>query len=320
MIEKRRLLAVGGPTAGGKTALAIELAERLGGEIINADSRQVYRGMDIGTAKPSTEDQSRVPHHLLDVVSPDEEFSLALYTRLAHRAIDEVISRGHLPVIVGGTGLFLRAVTAGYSVPEVTPDTALREALEQEARLFGHERLVDRLRAVDPVAAGSIDGRNVRRVIRAIEVSEALGVPFSSLQRQTSIYNSLMVVLEGDRAVLCNRADHRLEAMLAAGFVEEVARLIHAGYGIELPALSALGYREIARHIRGESGLSQALDETRAATHAFIKRQLTWFRAEKTAVRVRIGDAGTTSQALSHVDAWLEGPDVYRSIETGEGC
>jgi tRNA dimethylallyltransferase len=276
------LLAIGGPTASGKTDLAIRLANELNGEIINADSRQVYRQMDIGTAKPTAAQREAAPHHLLDIVNPDQPFTLSIYARLAHQTIRDIQHRGRLPILVGGTGLYVRAVTWGFVVPEVAPNLELRLRLEAEIVESGLPALVDKLRALDPAAAASIDQRNSRRVIRALEVCLETGQPFSSL---TGAYNppyqSLTFILDAPNSELFARADLRLDAMLEEGFEAEVAYLIAAGYGPELPALSALGYREFTRAQAGESSREEAIAETRRATRAFIRRQRTWFRSER---------------------------------------
>jgi tRNA dimethylallyltransferase len=304
MAERPPLLAIGGPTASGKTDLAIRLAQMLDGEIVNADSRQVYRGMDIGTAKPTPEQRVAVPHHLLDVVLPSEEFTLTQYTALAHGIIHEILDRGKLPVLVGGTGLYLRAVVRGYRVPEVPPDAELRRTLAREAAERGPVALVARLRAVDPIAAERIDGRNVRRVIRALEVSLALGAPFSSLQLQEEPYTSLAIVLHGSRAVLYTRADMRLQVMLDAGFEAEVARLLEGGNDPALPAMSALGYQELAAALRGEVAREAAIEATRTRTHDFIRRQITWFKAEREAQQLDVERPDLLAAALDLARRW----------------
>ena len=298
------LLVICGATASGKTALAIELAHAFDGEIVNADSRQIYRGMDVGTAKPTAVERASARHHLLDIVEPDDDFSLGLYVKLAHAAIAEVQFRGKLPLLVGGTGLYVRAVSKGFDVPEVPPDRELRRRLESVAEENGSEVLVERLNALDPVSAARIDPKNVRRVIRAIEVSTALGEPFSSRRHHASPYNALTIVLEAEKPVLFERADRRLEAMVREGFVSEVSRLLEAGYHAELPSMSALGYRELGRYVRGESTLEQALDATRISTRAFIKRQITWFKKDAVACRLDIARGTTIGDARRQVDEW----------------
>ena len=297
------LLAIGGPTASGKTELAIALAERLGGEIVNADSRQVYRGMDIGTAKPTAAQQARVPHHLIAIVDPDQPFSLGLYVRLAHEVIGAIQGRGRLPILAGGTGLYLRAITQGYEVPEVAPDLDFRAQLEAEAANGGLPALVERLRVLDPEGLTTLDTKNPRRVIRALEVSVATGRPFSATQRRDPRYRSLVVLLDGENGVLFPRAGARLDRMLEAGFAAEVARLLAAGYSSDLPAFSALGYRELARVARGECSQEAAVEEIRRTTRAFIRRQRTWFRAEPEANRLDITQPDLVERALALIRA-----------------
>ena len=299
------LLVICGPTASGKTALALDLAQAFGGEIVNADSRQVYRGRDIGTAKPTSAERNMVPHHLLDVASPDEDFSLGLYAKRARVAVGEIQARGRLPMLVGGTGLYVRAVSQGFAVPEVPPNLELRVRLEAEATARGPAALLQRLEAVDPVSAARIDSRNLRRVIRALEVTEALGEPFSARQRREPSYEVLTLMLTAERSLLFSRADARLLTMMRDGFLSEVAGLLDAGYGLELPSMSALGYRELGRHIRGDSGLNDALEATTRSTHAFIKRQLTWFKMDAGARLLDVAGPDVATVARQLVGSWL---------------
>lgn len=299
------LLAIGGSTASGKSALAIGLALALGGEIVNADSRQIYRGMDIGTAKPTTAQRAAVPHHLLDLADPAEEFTLAHYAASAHATIRAIQARGRLPVLVGGTGLYLRSVTQGYTVPEAPPDPALRLELEGRAAADGLGALLTQLEALDPVTAARIDRKNPRRVIRALEVCLTLGVPFSALQRRSPPYRHLTLVLTGERERLYARADARLAEMLAAGFAAEVAALLEAGVDPARPAMSALGYRELAGWLRGETSREAAEEATRLATHGFIRRQATWFRGEPGAHGISIDHGDPLASALPLIEAHL---------------
>ncbi len=272
------LVAIVGPTAVGKTDLALRLAERLPVEAISADSRQVYRGMDIGTAKPTPEEQARLPHHLIDIVDPDEPFTLAQYQALAYAAVEDVLRRGKLPLLVGGTGLYVRAVMAGLRIPAVPPDEALRAALFAEAERDGHEALHQRLRQVDPVAAERIDARNVRRVVRALEVYAITGQPITALQeRRPPPYRLLSVGLTMPRPALYERVDLRVDRMIAAGLVEEVRGLVKRGYGYDLPSMSGLGYREIGAHLRGEATLDEAVAMIKSNTRRFIRHQYNWF-------------------------------------------
>ncbi len=273
------LITIVGPTGVGKTALALELAPAIDGEIVSADSRQIYRYMDIGTAKPTPAERARVPHHLLDVVDPDQTLTLAEYQEMAYATLQEITARGRVPLLVGGTGLYVRAVAEGWRMPRVAPDPALRQALLERAEREGGASLFAELRAVDPVAAGRIDPRNVRRVVRALEVHHSSGRPFSEQQqRRPPPYDELWVGLTMPRAALYARADARIERMIAAGWVEEVQRLLARGYSPDLPAFSALGYREIAAYVRGEMSLQEALALIRRHTRNFIRHQYAWFR------------------------------------------
>jgi tRNA dimethylallyltransferase len=274
------LLVILGPTAVGKTGLAIELAQALDGEIISADSRQIYRFMDIGTAKPTPAQRQAVPHHLLDVVNPDENLALARYQKLAYQAIDAVHQRGHLPLLVGGTGQYITAVVEGWTIPEVPPNNLLRAELEAFAAEHGSQALHDRLAALDPTAAASIDHRNVRRVVRALEVCLETGQPISELQRkQPPPYRRIRTLgLTLERETLYRTADTRVDQMMAEGFLDEVSHLLEMGYSPTLPSMSGLGYAQLSAHLAGGVSLEQAVEDTKHATHDFIRRQYTWFR------------------------------------------
>jgi tRNA dimethylallyltransferase len=273
------LLALVGPTAVGKTSLAIALAQRLGGEIVSADSRQVYRFMDIGTAKPTSAERAAVPHHLIDVVDPDADFSLGLYQELAAATIAGIAARGRLPLLVGGTGQYLAAVLQGWDVPRVAPQPELRAALEREARMHGAAALHARLTRVDPAAAAAIQPGNVRRVIRALEVYEVTGRPISEQQtRRVPPYRARTLWLALPAPALYVRIDTRVDAMIAGGLESEVRGLLARGYGWELPAMSGLGYREFRPYIEGASTLEEAVQRLKYDTHAFARRQPNWFR------------------------------------------
>jgi tRNA dimethylallyltransferase len=275
------LVVIVGPTAVGKTRLALRLAGELDAEIVSADSRQIYRGMDIGTDKPTAEERQRVPHHLVDVVDPDEEFTLARYQDMAYAAIDDVLTRGRVPLLVGGTGLYIKAVVEGWSIPRVRPNEALRAELYQEAEDKGGEVLHARLRQVDPAAAEKIDPRNVRRVIRALEVYLETGRPISELQRRRPPpYQVLQVGLTMERAALYQCIDQRVDRMIERGLVEEVRGLVEQGYGYELPAMSGLGYRQIGCYLRGEISLEEAIRLIKRDTRRFVRQQYNWFRLD----------------------------------------
>jgi tRNA dimethylallyltransferase len=280
------LLVIAGPTATGKTALALALAERLRpaweAEVVSADTRQIYRLMDIATAKPTPTERARLPHHLLDVVWPDETLTLAEYQRLANAAIAEVWARGRLPLLVGGAGLYIRAVVDGLAIPEVAPQPKLRAELEALLAQEGVAALHSRLAALDPVTAARIDARNPRRLIRALEVCLVTGRPFSEQQGARPMpYRPLFFGLNMERDALYARADARIDAMLAAGLVAETEALLARGYSWGLPSMSSLGYREIGAYLRGEAPLDEAVMRFKQATHGYIRRQLTWFRRDE---------------------------------------
>jgi tRNA dimethylallyltransferase len=265
----------------GKTETAVQLCRDLGGEIISADSRQIYRKLDIGTAKPTPEERAAAVHHLVDVIDPDEVLGLAEYQELAYAAIDDILARGRAPFLVGGTGQWVRAVVEGWGVPRVPPDHALRAELEAEAEQAGPEALHARLAAVDPVAAAKIDYRNVRRVIRALEVHLKTGVPISRHQRaQPPPYRILQVGLTMPRQALYARVDARIERMLDEGLVDEVRSLLAQGYSLNLPAMSSLGYRQIGRYVACELGLDEAVGLIKRETRRYIRQQYNWFRLD----------------------------------------
>ncbi len=276
---EQRLLAIVGPTAVGKTALAIALAQQLGGEIVNADSRQVYRHMTIGTAKPTANEQAAAPHHLYDIVDPDEPFSLAVYQELATTKIKDIAARGGVPLLVGGTGQYAAAVLQGWTVPRVPPQEALRARLEAEAAAHGTGALFARLQAVDPQAAATIQPNNLRRIIRALEVYEVTGVPISAQQGKTPPpYRITTLWLTLERTTLFERIDRRVHAMMDAGLLREVQHLIEHGYGWELPAMSSLGYKEFRPLFNGTATEAECVERLKFNTHAFARKQDMWFR------------------------------------------
>ncbi len=300
------LIVIVGPTAAGKTALSIPLAEALGGEIVSADSRQIYQGMDIGTAKATPAERSRVPHHLLDIVRPDQVLSVTEYQRLAYAAIDDILRRGRLPFLVGGTGQYVHAVIEGWTIPAVAPQPELRRVLLAQAEAEGAEALHRRLAALDPLAAARIDYRNVRRVVRALEVCLATGRPISAQQRkQPPAYRILQLGVTRPRPELFARVDARVEQMIAAGLVEEVQRLSAAGYGWDLPAMSGIGYRQIGQYLRGEITLAEAVAQIKRQTRRFIHQQNTWFRPDDPAIRWLHPDQTPVAVLRDEIAAWL---------------
>lgn len=306
-MTKPPLVLLVGPTAVGKSELAIRLAKRLEGEIVSADSRLFYRGMDIGTAKPSPDERTRVPHHLIDVANPDETWSLAVFQQAAQEAIADIHARNKLPFLVGGTGQYVRAVTEGWSPPEVEPDERLRNVLEhlqeEKGRLWLHEKL----KLLDPQAALNIDPRNARRTVRALEVILSTGRRFSEQrQRGASPYRLLTIGLKRPRAELYRRIDARIEAMFAAGLLDEVSGLLAQGYAAWLPSLSAIGYREATAVLRGEMSVEEAKAEMRRLTRIFVRRQANWFKESDPAIAwFEAGEEGVTDQVEAYIRAWL---------------
>jgi tRNA dimethylallyltransferase len=304
--EVQALLVIVGPTAVGKSALAIHLAETLHGEIVSADSRLFYRGMDIGTAKPTPEERARVPHHLIDIADPDETVGLAEFQEQATAAIADVHAQGRLPLLVGGTGQYVRAVVEGWRVPRVPPDPALRAELEAQAEREGASALHARLTRLDPDAAGRIDPRNVRRVIRALEVCLITGRPISEQQRKhPSPYRILQIGLTTAREALYARADRRIEAMMTAGLADEVRRLVEAGYGWDLPAMSGLGYVQFKPYFEGQATLEEVVAQIKRATRRFIRHQYNWFRPSDPAIRWFDVAEATAEEIEAAVRAWL---------------
>ena len=284
--HKPLLILLIGPTAVGKTELAIQLAERLNGEIVSADSRLFYREMDIGTAKPTPEEQARVVHHLIDIADPDEILSLAVFQQKAKAAIADIHTRNKIPFLVGGTGQYIRAVTEGWTPPEVKPDERLRSELERIKEEKGPSWLYEKLKSLDLSAAEKIDPRNYRRTIRALEVIMTTGRRFSEQRGQSeSPYHSIMIGLTRPRAELYERVDQRIEGMFVNGFVDEVKKLLDKGYSPSLPTMSAIGYREIVQVTRGERSEEQAKAEIRRATRVFVRRQANWFKESDPDIR-----------------------------------
>ncbi|MGB8645368.1 MAG: tRNA (adenosine(37)-N6)-dimethylallyltransferase MiaA [Anaerolineae bacterium] len=272
---KRLLLAIVGPTAVGKTEIALQLGQALDGEIVSADSRQIYREMDIATAKPSPAERERVPHHLIDIVNPDESFTLAEYQERAYAAIDEILARGKQPLLVGGTGLYVRAVIEGLNIPRVPPNPERRRALEQ----IPTPELYARLQQLDPAIAVTILPNNVRRIIRALEVIDATGELMSTLQtRHPPPYPIVQIGLTMPRDLLYARVDTRIDRMIEQGVVDEVRRLVARGYAFTLPSMTGLGYREIGQYLRGEIPLEEAVRLLKSNTRKFIRHQANWFR------------------------------------------
>lgn len=277
--EYQCVLVIVGPTAVGKTELSLRLAEALNGEIVSMDSRLIYRGMDIGTAKPSQSELARVPHRMIDIAEPDEIWSLALFRRQVLQEIDAIQARSHTVLLVGGTGQYVRALMEGWEIPSQKPDYAMRAVLEVWGNEIGSPELHRRLSLVDPEAAESIEPNNLRRVVRAFEVILKTGRKFSIQQtRNPPNLNFWIIGLERPREELYKRVDERIEAMFDCGLVDEVKALLARGYGPQNPSLSAIGYREVIQVLQGEINLEEAGILMRRKTREFIRRQANWFK------------------------------------------
>jgi tRNA dimethylallyltransferase len=304
---RQRIVVVAGPTAVGKTALGVALAAEFDGEVVNADSRYLYRGFDIGVAKPDPAERRGVPHHLVDILPPDGEMTLARYQDLALDAIEMVLGRNKLPILVGGTPLYINAVVEGWTMPRVPPDPALRGALEAEARARGLETLQQRLRAVDPEAAERC-GLNLRRIIRALEVYAETGIPMSSQESKgPPPFEALELGLTMPRDALYRAVDDRVRSQIERGLVVEVRSLLERGVPENAPAMSSLGYRQLLPYIRGESSLEQAIERIRHDTHRYVRHQETWLRRNPRLIWLDVTSPEWMTAAMRRVRAFLNG-------------
>jgi len=278
--SSKKLVVIVGPTAVGKTDIAIELAEVLNGEIISADSRYFYRSMDIGTAKPDDAQLSRVNHHLINVADISDNWSLAVYQKAVNAAIDEILQKGKLPFLVGGTGQYIRAIIEGWQIPAKAPDPDIRNVLENWINKAGAEEIHNKLSIIDPVAAKQIDFRNKRRTIRALEVIFHTGKKFSEQRTKGKVnFKYKMIGLNRDRRQLYERIDKRIDAMFAAGFVDEVKALLARGYSINDPPMSAIGYQEVIQLIEGSLDLGECISQIKKKSREFVRRQANWFKS-----------------------------------------
>jgi tRNA dimethylallyltransferase len=299
MTQHAPLVVIVGPTAVGKTLKAIQLAELMNGEIVSADSRLFYRGMDIGTAKPTASERARVPHHLIDVADPDQTWSIAVFQQSANKAIADIRSRGKLPFLVGGSGQYVHSVTKGWIPPAVKPNTELRSVLENLSKSNSPKWLHEKLALLDPSAAEQIDLRNVRRTIRALEVIFTSGHRFSELKGQfPSPYNLVQIGLILSRTDLYKRIDARIEEMFEQGLLYEVRALLAKGYSTNLPTMSAIGYRESVEILKGNLTEEEARIQMRKSTRIFVRRQSNWFKENDK--DITWFDAGTEADIIAH--------------------
>lgn len=307
-VVKKPLLVIVGPTAVGKTDLSIELARQFDMEVVSADSMQVYIGMDIGTAKVSPEIRREIPHHLIDICTPDEPYSVAQFQRDAVEAIAQIHARQKVPVMVGGTGLYVRSVTHGYLFSQAPQDQQVRQKWRQFLQDHSPQALHDQLAQRDPETAQRLHPNDTKRIIRALEVYELTGVPFSQWQRQQTHqqpwYNVLTIGLWMERSLLYERINRRVDAMLEQGLVEEVAGLLAQGYDESLPSMQGLGYKEIIAYLKGRWTLEEAVTELKKRTRRFAKRQYTWFQRQHDVHWFQVGEKG-----------WVENfPEIHRLV------
>lgn len=278
-MAKQPIVLIIGPTAVGKTALSLSIAQQFNGEIISGDSMQVYRGMDIGTAKATLKERSIVPHHLIDILDPSEPFSVQQFQKLARLEIDQITSRGNMPIVAGGTGLYVEALVYEYQMPNVTEDPVYRQKWWQYAEDNGAVALHQELERVDPSSAKRIHPNDTKRIIRAMEVTEQTGIPFSELTKKgESRYDALWLGLTMPRDQLYERINQRVDLMMEEGLLDEVKRLREAGYHLPLTSIQAIGYKEIYQYLEGELSLEAAIDRIKKGTRNYAKRQLSWFR------------------------------------------
>lgn len=277
-----KILVIVGPTASGKTRMAVELAQRHNGEVISADSMQIYRTMDIGTAKPTKEEMGGIPHHMIDVADPEEDFSVARYVEMAARCVDDVLERGKLPIVAGGTGLYIDSLLSGRTFAPFSPDSALRGELERELEEKGGQAMLEALAQVDPEAAQRLHPNDHKRIIRALEVYRSTGKTITQHNRETQAipprYNALTIGLAfQDRQAMWRRIDQRVDEMVAAGLENEVRRLLTSGISPKCTAMQAIGYKEFTQALSGEMTWQEAADVVKLRSRQYAKRQLTWF-------------------------------------------
>ena len=307
MFEKPSLVIISGPTGIGKTDVAIALAEPLGAEIIGADAMQVYRYMNIGTAKPTEEQRARVRHHLIDVVNPDEPFNAVLFKKMADAAIRDLDQKGRPIFVVGGTGLYIKALTQGI-FPAQQQNGAVRESLKNEAETLGLDALYLRLQGVDPVSAARIHPNDTYRIIRALEVHQVTGQPISHHQRVHGFrdfrYRTLKIGLTANRNILYDRINRRVDLMLASGLLEEVRWLLHQGYLSTLKSMRSIGYRHVADHLEGRTSWDETVRLFKRDTRRYAKRQLTWFGADPA---IQWLEPGQRDDMRKGIDSFLAG-------------
>ncbi|WP_423410103.1 tRNA (adenosine(37)-N6)-dimethylallyltransferase MiaA [Heyndrickxia sp. MSNUG] len=309
MNQKQKLIVLIGPTAVGKTKLSIELAKKFNGEIISGDSMQVYKGMDIGTAKVTNEEMEGIPHHLIDIKEPDESFSTAEFQELVRTKIDEISSRGRIPMIVGGTGLYIQSVIYDYHFTDAPSDLSFRNMLEKEAEEHGQDYLHERLRAVDPESASRIHPNNLRRVIRALEIIHCTGKTAAELQEKQSpelLYDTAIIGLTMDRELLYNRINLRVDLMLEQGLLEEVKYFYDQGLK-DCQSIQAIGYKELYDYFAGKIDLETAVENLKQNSRRYAKRQLTWFRNKMNVEWFDMSVSNDAEKKFAEISKFIEG-------------
>ena len=306
-----KILVISGPTASGKTKLAVALAKARGGEVVSADSMQIYRRMDIGTAKPTHEEMEGVPHHMLDVAEPEENFSVARYVDMAARCVDDILARGGLPIVAGGTGLYIDSLLSGRTFAHFDPDSALRAQLEERVRREGGQALLDELARADPDTAARLHPNDEKRIVRALEVYLSTGKTITQHNRETLAlpprYDALTITLAFQRREdMWARIDRRVDQMMAAGLVEEVEGLLSSGVPESCTAMQAIGYKEMVAALREGRAVSEAAEEIKLRSRQYAKRQLTWFRREPSVKWITWEKIPDFSMTLQNSTAYLE--------------
>jgi tRNA dimethylallyltransferase len=313
-----------GPTAVGKTEISLRVAEEVGGEIVSADSRLFYRGMDIGTAKPTSEERKRIRHHLIDIAEPDQPWSLPVYQAEAVKTIIDIHQRGQVPIVVGGTGQYIQALVEGWLPPTQPPEPRLRDVLEKWGRMIGPVELHHKLQLLDPEAAQFVDAPNIRRTIRALEVILSSGMKFSEQRKRGDpARNCLLIGLNRPRELLYARVDTRIELMIQNGLIDEARRLLERGYDVSLGSLSAIGYRQIIAYLQGEMSLSDAVLQMKRLTRRYIRQQGAWFSRDDQRIHwfeVDENISRTSGDVVELIAAWRH--DLARAVigEKGFAC
>lgn len=308
---KKNIVVIAGPTASGKTVAGIEVAKKLKGEIISADSMQIYKYMDIGSAKPTVDEMQGIPHHMIDVVYPDEDFSVALFRNMAGKLIDDIIQRNHIPIIVGGTGLYINSLIYPYDFTDSADDTDYRELIAELAREKGNEFVHNMLRDIDPESYTRIHPNNLRRVIRALEVYKNTGKTISEYQKQSrardSEYSAAYIGLNMDRGLLYNRINQRVDLMFEAGLIEEVKKLRFMGYTKNMVSMQGIGYKEIFDYLDNKCTIEETKEIIKQSSRHYAKRQLTWFRRDENIHWVEVDNFESFKDIIQNITKYIEG-------------